>query len=107
MYLFGKEPIENLRKEDIDLLLDLTRDVVSILERETRKEDFWDNPNRQRLVRSYINEVLLRKGAQNKLLKDKLKEKRNEIVQRIMELAYHIFGRKTNATRDSQDHKDR
>jgi type I restriction enzyme R subunit len=100
MYLFGKEPIENLRKEDIDLLLDLTRDVVSILEREIRKEDFWDNPNRQRLVRSYINDVLLRKGAQKKLLKDKLKEKRNEIVQRIMELAYHIFGRKTNATRD-------
>jgi type I restriction enzyme, R subunit len=100
MYLFGKEPIENLTEKDISLLLDLTRDVVSILEREIIKEDFWDNPNRQRLVRSYIIDVLLHKGAQKKLLKDKLKEKRNEIVQRIMELAYHIFGRKTNATRD-------
>jgi hypothetical protein len=27
-----------------------------------------------------------------------LNEKRNEIAQRIMELAYHIFGRKTDAT---------
>jgi type I restriction enzyme R subunit len=34
MSLFGKEPIENLRKEDIDLLLDLTRDVLSVLDRE-------------------------------------------------------------------------
>jgi len=40
-----------------------------------------------------MNNVLLPKGAQRKLLK----EKRSEIAQRIMELAYHIFGRKTNA----------
>jgi hypothetical protein len=44
-----------------------------------------------------MNNVLLPRGAQSKLLKDKVKEKRNEIAQRIMELAYHIFGRKTNA----------
>jgi type I restriction enzyme R subunit len=95
MSLFGKEPIENLREEDIGLLLDLTRDVLSILGREIRTEDFWDNYNRQRRVRSYIiTQVLLPRGVQRKLLK----EKRNEIAQRIMELAYHIFGRKTDAT---------
>jgi len=95
MSLFGKEPIENLREEDIGLLLDLTRDVLSILGREIRTEDFWDNYNRQRRVRSYIiNQVLLPKGVERKLLK----EKRSEIAQRIMELAYHIFGRKTDAT---------
>jgi len=95
MSLFGKEPIENLREEDIGLLLDLTRDVLSILDREIRTEDFWDNYNRQRRVRSYIiTQVLLPRGVQRKLLK----EKRNEIAQRIMELAYHIFGRKTDAT---------
>ncbi|MFZ8826375.1 MAG: type I restriction enzyme endonuclease domain-containing protein, partial [Candidatus Caldipriscus sp.] len=99
MYLFGKEPIENLRKEDIDLLLDLTRDVVSILEREIRTEGFWDNYNKIKRVRSYIvTQVLLPKGAQRELLRKLLMEKRNEIAQRIMELAYHIFGRKTNAT---------
>jgi len=95
MSLFGKEPIENLTQEDIGLLLDLTRDVLSILEREITMEDFWENYNRIKRVRSYImNNVLLSKGAQRKLLK----EKRSEIAQRIMELAYHIFGRKTNAT---------
>jgi type I restriction enzyme R subunit len=95
MSLFGKEPIENLTEEDIDLLLDLTRDVLSILGREIRTEDFWDNYNRQRRVRSYIiTQVLLPRGVQRKLLK----EKRNEIAQRIMELAYHIFGRKKDAT---------
>jgi len=95
MSLFGKEPIENLTEEDIGLLLDLTRDVLSILEREITMEDFWENYNRIKRVRSYImNNVLLSKGAQRKLLK----EKRGEIAQRIMELAYHIFGRKTNAT---------
>ena len=95
MSLFGKEPIENLREEDIGLLLDLTRDVLSILGREIRTEDFWDNYNRQRRVRSYIiTQVLLPRGVQRKLLK----EKRNEIAQRIMELAYHIFGRKKDAT---------
>jgi type I restriction enzyme R subunit len=95
MSLFGKEPIENLRKEDIDLLLDLTRDVLSILGREISTEDFWDNYHKQRRVRSYIiKQVLWQRGMQMKLLN----EKRNEIAQRIMELAYHIFGRKTDAT---------
>jgi type I restriction enzyme R subunit len=95
MSLFGKEPIENLREEDIDLLLNLTRDVLSILEREITMEDFWDNYNKQEHVRGYIiTELLLPKGAQRKLLK----EKRNEIAQRIMELASHIFRRKTDAT---------
>jgi len=95
MSLFGKEPIENLRKEDIDLLLDLTKDVLSILDREIRTEDFWDNYHKQRRVRSYIiKQVLWQRGMQMKLLN----EKRNEIAQRIMELAYHIFGRKTDAT---------
>jgi type I restriction enzyme R subunit len=95
MSLFGKEPIEKLTEEDIGLILDLTRDVLSILGREIRTEDFWDNYNRQRRVRSYIiRQVLLSRGVQRKLLK----EKRNEIAQRIMELAYHIFGRKTDAT---------
>jgi type I restriction enzyme R subunit len=78
--------------------------VLSILEKEITMEDFWENYNRIKRVKGYImNNVLLPKGAQRKLLK----EKRSEIAQRIMELAYHIFGRKTNATRDSQDHKDR
>jgi type I restriction enzyme R subunit len=95
MSLFGKEPIEKLTEEDIGLILDLTRDVLSILGREIRTEDFWDNYNRQRRVRSYIiRRVLLSRGVQRKLLK----EKRNEIAQRIMELAYHIFGRKIDAT---------
>jgi type I restriction enzyme R subunit len=95
MSLFGKEPIENLTEEDIGLLLDLTKDVVSILEREITVEDFWDNSNRIKRVRSYIiTQVLLPKGVERKLLK----EKRSEIAQRIMELAYHIFGRKTDAT---------
>jgi type I restriction enzyme R subunit len=95
MSLFGKEPIENLREEDIGLLVDLTKDVLSILEREITTEDFWDNSHKIKRVRGYImNNVLLPKGAQRKLLK----EKRSEIAQRIMELAYHIFGRKTNAS---------
>lgn len=94
MSLFGKEPIENLTEEDIGLLLDLTKDVLSILEREITMEDFWDNYNKIKRVKGYImNNVLLPKGAQRKLLK----EKRSEIAQRIMELAYHIFGRKANA----------
>jgi hypothetical protein len=41
-----------------------------------------------------MNNVLLPRGAHRKLLM----EKRSEIVQRIMELASHIFGRKTDAT---------
>jgi type I restriction enzyme R subunit len=95
MSLFGKEPIENLRKEDIDLLLNLTRDVLSILEREISTEDFWDNYHKQRRVRSYIiRHVLWQRGMQMKLLN----EKRNEIAKRIMELAPHIFGRKKDAT---------
>jgi hypothetical protein len=40
MSIFGKEPIENLKEGDIELLKDITLDIVDILEREVKKVDY-------------------------------------------------------------------
>jgi len=89
--IFGKMSVEELKKEDIDFLIDLTKDIVGIIEREVKSIDFWDNSMKQKKLKSYI--IL-------NLLLPKLKEKkdvfkrRNEIVQKLIELAYHIYGGK-------------
>ena len=41
--LYGKDLIEKLGKEDIDILVDLTRDSIEIIRKETQSVDFWDN----------------------------------------------------------------
>ncbi|HDK26702.1 MAG TPA: DUF3387 domain-containing protein, partial [Candidatus Atribacteria bacterium] len=91
--IFGKISAGELKKEDIDFLIDLTKDIVGIIEKEVKSIDFWDNPTKQKRLKSHI--IL-------NLLLPKLKEKkevfkrRNEIVQKLIELAYHIYGEKNH-----------
>ena len=88
--IFGKKSINELSDQDINLLLGLTKDILSVLERNITIVDFWDNPSKQKQVKAYIiSNILI---PQHKHKKELL-EKRNEIVQRIMELAYRIHGR--------------
>jgi len=91
--VFGKTLLENLGENDINLLVEVTRDVVSIIKRETKYVDFWGNYHKQKRLKSYIiTNILLPKTKDNPLLYDL----RNQIAQRIVELAYHIFGEKHN-----------
>lgn len=84
--IFGKKPIEKLSKEDIDYLVGLTRDVIELIMKEIKSVDFWENNTKQKRLKSYIISHLL-KSQRNDLF-----SKRNEIAQKLMELAYHIYG---------------
>jgi len=110
--IFGKKPIEKLSNKDIDFLVDLTKDVIEITKRETEIVDFWENYTRQRQLKSYIiSRLLSRLRPNNKTqppemmymasespepyvagIKETLFKKRNEIAQKLIELAYHIYG---------------
>ena len=63
--------------------------MVEIIKRETKSVDFWESHSKQKRLRSYIISHLLKKLEHN----EKLFEKRNEIAQKLIELAYHIYGR--------------
>jgi type I restriction enzyme R subunit len=112
--MFGKKPIEKLSKKDIDFLVDLTKDVIEITKREIKVVDFWENYTKQRQLKSYIiSRLLISVQPSNKTqppemiymasessepyvtdIKETLFKKRNEVAQKLIELAYHIYGEK-------------
>jgi len=87
--LYGKDLMEKLGKEDIDILVDLTRDSIEIIGKETQSVDFWDNYPKQKRLKSYIiSHILLPNSKKRRLLFNK----RNEIAQKLLELSYHTYG---------------
>jgi type I restriction enzyme R subunit len=107
--IYGKDPIEKLGKDDIDLLVGLTKDVVEIIKKEIQYVDFWDNYTKQKRLKAYLISHFLGTIRQNKSPKTNvfmvkegpapyltthrslLFKKRNEIAQKLLELAYHIY----------------
>lgn len=88
--IYGKVPIDTLNPEDVSLLVDMTKDVIEIIRREIQVVDFWESYSKQKILKSYIiSNILLPKSSK----KEMLYEKRNEIAQKLIELAYHIYGR--------------
>ena len=86
--LYPKKSIDSLSSEEIDILVNLTKDIVDVIQRETQVVDFWNNYTQQKILKSYIiSNILLPKSGNKKTLFNK----RNEIAQRLMELAYHIY----------------
>ena len=89
--IFGKISAGEVKKEDVDFLIDLTKDIVGITEKEVKSIDFWDNPTKQKKLKSYIILNLLLPKLKGK---KEVFKRRNEIVQKLIELAYHIYGGK-------------
>ena len=89
--IFGKISAGELKKEYIDFLIDLTKDIVGITEKEVKSIDFWDNPTKQKKLKSHIILNLLLPKLKGK---KEIFKRRNEIVQKLIELAYHIYGGK-------------
>ena len=89
--IFGKVNTEDLKPQQIDLLVSLTQDVVSIIQKGTELVDFWENYTAQKRVRSQVINLII--GISRNLPNRKeIIKKRNEIAQRIMELSAHIYG---------------
>jgi type I restriction enzyme R subunit len=110
--IFGKEiPLEKLEDDQINLLVQLTQDFLEIIKREIQMVDFWDSYEKQKRLKGFLASHILRFSSRQSSPKedDVVKEdhgtygtkkqvdlfsKRNEIAQRLLELAYHIYGPK-------------
>ena len=102
--IFGKKPVSELSDSEIDFLVNTTKDIIEIISRETQYVDFrWENAAKQRRLKSHIVLHLLKKIApamcENPAVcisnptGQNIFNKRNEIAQRLLELAYHHFRR--------------
>ena len=83
--IYGRKHIEELSNEEIDFLVNLTRDIIEIIKREIKVVDFWESYSKQKKVKSYIVSHLLN-------INNDVFTKRNEIAQKLLELSYHIYG---------------
>ena len=87
--ILGKEPIENYDKDQVDFLVSLTKGIIEIIKRKIKKVDFWENYTSQKDLKADIIYYLLKQPRDVDFL-----GKKNEIAQKLLELAYHIYGGK-------------
>lgn len=110
--IYGTKPANELADGDINFLVDLTRDVIEIIRREIHVVDFWESYSKQKQLKFFIISHLLQRMSPHHSSVQKggcVREepgpyiagtisgtifgKRNEIAQKLMELAYHIYGK--------------
>lgn len=107
--IFGKKPLNELSNDELDFLINTTRDLVEIIKREVKIVDFWESTQKQKRLKSYIishllekipspkdkdGEFVVRSGTENYYHSPYLQNiynKRNEIAQKLLELADHHF----------------
>ncbi|ABS60368.1 type I restriction endonuclease subunit R [Fervidobacterium nodosum] len=105
--IFGKKTVNELTDSEIDFLVNTTRDVIEIIKREVQKVDFWENPTKQNNLKSYLTRHLIKlsspafKRKHETVseehepymadIKNIVHKKRNEIAQKLIELAYYHF----------------
>ncbi len=82
--IFGRKPINELSEEDINLLLKLTKEILEIIGDNIKEVDFWSKDFAQKRLRGLIEDELIDKG---------FFEKRKEITTKLLEFAYHVFGK--------------
>jgi len=106
--IFGKKSVSELTDSEIDFLVNTTKDIIEIISREAQTVDFWENISKQKRLKSYIISHLLKKISSSTLknndtvseetvpymvnsITDIVFGKRNEIAQKLIELAYYHF----------------
>ncbi|ADO44426.1 type I site-specific deoxyribonuclease, HsdR family [Hydrogenobacter thermophilus TK-6] len=89
--ILGKEPLEKYSPDQVEFLVKLTKDILKIIKGKIKIVDFWENYTKQKELIGEIISHLLKQGRDNNIF-----NKRNEIAQRLLELAYHIYGGKTD-----------
>jgi len=109
--IYGTKPIEKMSDEEIGFLVNLTKDVVGIIEKEVNVVDFWENYTKQKRLESYLVSHILKAASPssetpekewvakessiqyNAEMKHLLFDKRKEIANNLKELAAHVFGK--------------
>lgn len=87
--IFQAKDMSELKPEEIDTLIGATRDIIDRIKSDTTVVNFWDNPTRQRQLRTFIASQLLT------VFRSRAMPKRKELSQKLLELAYHIYGKAT------------
>ena len=108
--IFGERKIEDLSENDINLLIGLTQDIIELIKRDVQVVDFWESYSKQKNLKSYIISHLMKTSPSyippkpgsffsddpelySAGVSQVVFNKRNEIAQNLMELAYHIYGK--------------
>lgn len=84
--IFGVKNVSDLKKDQIEILIQTTKDILERINRDIQLVDFWNNLPAQRKLKAYIASHLLTAFRKNK----KVFNRRTAISQKIMELAFHI-----------------
>ena len=90
VYLFGSKSFDDLSDEEIDVLKDLTNDVLDSFQRETRVVNFWDKAMAQQRLRTAIVKRVINRDVM--MVVPDVFERRSEIAQRLMEIGFQHFG---------------
>jgi len=91
--IYPHSSLKDLPKENREKLVYLTKDILELIKREMERPDFWENITAQKRLKSAIIMQYLIKEFKDK--PDVIKN-RNAIVQKILELAYHLKDRLKN-----------
>lgn len=90
--IFRVQNIDDLNKEQLDLLVQVTKDLLEITRRELCRVDFWNNINAQKRLKTFIISHILESFRGNK----QIFTARNVIAQKILELSFHLNEKLTN-----------
>jgi type I restriction enzyme R subunit len=85
--IFEVKDLSELSPEDIDNLINATRDIIERVKTDTGIVDFWNNQTRQKQLRTFIASQLL------SVFKTRAMPKRKELSQKLLELTYYIYGK--------------
>ena len=84
--VFGVKNITDLNDEQINLLMQTTKDILEIVRREIKQIDFWNNYTAQKRLKAYIiSHLLIAFRGNNRIMCNK-----NALAQQLLELAFHI-----------------
>ncbi|MCJ7728520.1 MAG: HsdR family type I site-specific deoxyribonuclease [Sedimentisphaerales bacterium] len=87
--VFGVRNISDLSREQIDLLVQSTKDILSRITADISLVDFWHNISAQKKLKGFIASHLLTTFRDNR----ELFNKRIVLSQKLMELAFHVYGK--------------
>lgn len=84
--IFRVQNISDLSKDQLDLLVQVTKDLLEITRRELVRVDFWNNITAQKRLKSFIVSHILESFRGNQ----QIFTARNVIAQKILELSFHL-----------------
>lgn len=94
--IFEVKNIMDLEVQQVDLLVQTTRDILEIVRGEIKLVDFWDNYTAQKKLRSFIASHLLEAFKNNEKIRKNM-DIRNAITQKVMELSFHLHRQLVNS----------